>query len=104
MNRAYRIKKRARLTAIKSIAGCTDCGTHDPDVLEWDHLPDYVKTFNISQAIGHSKRDLAREMMKCEVVCANCHVKRTVRRRLSGEPSGPLLRLPLVSHHLTRCN
>jgi hypothetical protein len=59
---------------------CTDCGEADPVVLDFDHLRD--KEFEIASGIHYRawKKVLA-EMEKCEVVCANCHRRRTARRR-----------------------
>lgn len=58
---------------------CSDCGIDDIVVLEFDHLRD--KTANISSLIslGRSYAELDAEMAKCEVVCANCHRKRTAK-------------------------
>ena len=58
---------------------CTDCGERDPLVLEFDHVAD--KQFSI--ATGLLRRPwqaVLDEMAKCEVVCANCHRRRTVKR------------------------
>lgn len=59
---------------------CVDCGEADPLVLEFDHLGD--KKFNISEAIrGYRSMDaFLVELQKCEVVCANCHRRRTAVR------------------------
>jgi hypothetical protein len=58
---------------------CTDCGESDPIVLEFDHLGD--KVFNVSAGLRTHKWDtVLREIDKCEVVCANCHRRRTARR------------------------
>jgi hypothetical protein len=59
---------------------CVDCGESDPVVLEFDHLRD--KVANVS-AMASSKRPWAvilEEISKCEVVCANCHRRRTAQR------------------------
>jgi L-lysine 2,3-aminomutase len=59
---------------------CVDCGEDDIVVLEFDHLRD--KSANVS-AIMLQKNEWRRvleEMAKCEVVCANCHRRRTARR------------------------
>lgn len=59
---------------------CVDCGESDPVVLEFDHLRD--KKFNISKALrDRSWKSILAEMAKCEVVCANCHRRRTARTR-----------------------
>jgi hypothetical protein len=58
---------------------CVDCGESDPVVLEFDHLRD--KAFDIGRAMRDKNWDLIlQEIEKCEVVCANCHRKRTARR------------------------
>jgi transcription elongation factor Elf1 len=58
---------------------CLDCGESDPVVLEFDHLRD--KRASIS-ALRYeaSCRTLEKEILKCEVVCANCHRRRTASR------------------------
>jgi hypothetical protein len=59
---------------------CVDCGETDVLVLEFDHLRE--KSFNVSAGLrgGCSLEALFEEMAKCEVVCANCHRRRTARR------------------------
>jgi hypothetical protein len=58
---------------------CVDCGEDDVMVLEFDHLGD--KEFNISGGLrDRSLAALIAEMAKCEVVCANCHRRRTAIR------------------------
>ncbi len=59
---------------------CVDCGEKDPVVLEFDHLRD--KSFAIGPQLSRrSWQSILDEMEKCEVVCANCHRRRTARRR-----------------------
>jgi hypothetical protein len=59
---------------------CVDCGEADPVVLEFDHLRD--KSFAIGPSLSRrSWESILEEMKKCEVVCANCHRRRTARRR-----------------------
>lgn len=58
---------------------CVDCGETDPIVLEFDHLQD--KKFAISAGIRNRNwADVLDEIAKCEVVCANCHRRRTIMR------------------------
>ena len=60
---------------------CMDCGNHDWEVLEFDHIDPKCKNENISQIMRRGSLSvLEQEMEKCEVVCANCHKKRTNRQ------------------------
>jgi hypothetical protein len=59
---------------------CVDCGEHDAVVLEFDHLGD--KSFDVGQSLPYrSWQSILDEIAKCDVVCANCHRRRTARRR-----------------------
>lgn len=63
--------------------GCVDCGESDPIVLQFDHLPEFEKKFNVGRAITGSTRSweaILEEIAKCDLVCANCHAKRTAER------------------------
>lgn len=66
----------------KKTQRCKDCGEADPIVLEFDHLETSEKKFNIGDCcrLGWSKETLKKEMSKCEVVCANCHRRRTAKQ------------------------
>ena len=58
---------------------CVDCGELDPLVLEFDHLGD--KKFDISRGLrDRNWQALLDEIAKCDVVCANCHRRRTALR------------------------
>jgi hypothetical protein len=58
---------------------CIDCGETDPVVLEFDHLGN--KAFAISDGIrGRKWESVLAEMEKCDVVCANCHRRRSMAR------------------------
>lgn len=57
---------------------CVDCGEPDPLVLEFDHLRD--KRFEIARGVRDKNwAELVSEIEKCEVVCANCHRRRTAK-------------------------
>ena len=58
---------------------CTDCGEADSVVLEFDHLRD--KAANIGRLMTGTWKRIAAEIEKCEVVCANCHRRRTYARQ-----------------------
>lgn len=59
---------------------CVDCGETDVVVLKFDHVG--KKEHNISNMLadGHSLENIQKEIKKCDVVCANCHKRRTYRR------------------------
>lgn len=67
------------LNAVKSFP-CTDCDvSYPPYVMQFDHVtgekkhtPATLKTWGWKTAIA--------EIMKCELVCANCHAERTHNR------------------------
>ncbi len=66
---------------------CPDCGGNFPPVLmDFDHVRG-TKRGIISRLSGGrmAKAKLLEEVAKCEVVCANCHRRRTLLRRLGLE-------------------
>ena len=70
---------RAFIVSYLRLHPCVDCGESDIVVLEFDHLRD--KTSNVSYLIstGEIPR-IKEEIAKCDVVCANCHRRRTSER------------------------
>jgi hypothetical protein len=75
---------------------CVDCGEVDPVVLEFDHVGPKRAEVSILVSRGVREPLLAAEIARCQVVCANCHRRRTARRgrwrRLEGETAGRPLR------------
>lgn len=70
------------IDSIKMDSGCVDCGFNKhPACLQFDHIPGRgEKLFAISSnKLGPIEKIIA-EIAKCEVVCANCHVLRTLER------------------------
>lgn len=50
--------------------------------MQWDHLPGYEKVNAVSNLVRYYRREVVlAELEKCELVCANCHVLRTLARR-----------------------
>lgn len=76
---------RAWMAELKHGIPCTDCGGMFPIfVMHWDHLPQFAKTGAISAMVASRTREVVlEELKKCELVCANCHVLRTVMRARS---------------------
>jgi hypothetical protein len=68
-----------RVREIKEQTPCTDCGVTYPHyILDFDHLED-DKTDGLSEMmhVGSSWGKIQAEIDKCEVVCSNCHRKRS---------------------------
>lgn len=66
---------------------CSDCGLCFPHyVMEWDHVPGRgEKKYNVGDFYGNRKvtaKTFVAELVKCDLVCANCHNTRTYKRRL----------------------
>lgn len=61
---------------------CKDCNqTFPPVCMDFDHLPQYKKSFNVSsQWKLLPTQKIIDEIAKCEVVCSNCHRIRTASR------------------------
>lgn len=61
---------------------CVDCGESDPMVLTFDHVTGRKK-MDISQMVnqGYSFDAIRNEIEKCEVRCANCHMRIEKQRR-----------------------
>jgi hypothetical protein len=75
--RAHFAKRRAYLDQLKTVP-CADCGqSYPPYIMDFDHVRG-VKRFNVSEFGRHiAAETLAKELAKCDVVCANCHRERT---------------------------
>lgn len=60
---------------------CVTCGEGDPIVLEFDHIDKKTKTRNISDFIrsSWSIKRIQQEMAKCQVMCGNCHRRKTAK-------------------------
>lgn len=74
---------RAYVVKILKAGACTDCGIADPAVLEFDHIG--PKTMEVGKLVREAYRleRLVAEIANCELVCANCHRRRTRRRARS---------------------
>ncbi len=73
--------RRAFLDWIKT-RPCLDC-KHEfpPCAMDFDHVRG-EKKFNVGQRMAYvSAEDLQAEIMKCDVVCANCHRVRSFGRK-----------------------
>lgn len=58
---------------------CVDCGEKDIIVLQFDHLTDKKGSISKMIASGIGWNRIYIEINKCQVVCANCHTRRTAK-------------------------
>lgn len=74
-------ERQAQLREFLASHSCLDCDEADPRVLEFDHVKGDKKA-NISQMVNWCKpwEEILEEIGKCEVVCRNCHRRRTAKR------------------------
>jgi transposase-like protein len=77
-----RTKMRKNLATIKESFGCKDCGKDFPYyVLDFDHVIG-TKVHDLSfMCRWYTMEEINEEVKKCEIVCANCHRKRTHERK-----------------------
>ena len=76
---ALALERAVLIVGILRKRPCADCDETDPIVLEFDHLGD--KTFDVAKGLrDHSWQAVLDEIAKCDVVCANCHRRRTAKR------------------------
>ena len=74
-------QNRQRLLDYLQVHPCCDCGESDPVVLQFDHLGTDKAGLVCRMVIeGFSWQTVVAEIAKCDVVCANCHFRRTARR------------------------
>ncbi len=77
---ATQMRRRARLRAwldeYKKSRPCVRCGFNDFRALEFHHRDKAEKDFNVAEMVGQgwSVAAMKREIAKCIVLCANCHL------------------------------
>ena len=76
-----RERNRGLIAAYVATHHCVDCGESDPVVLDFDHVRG-EKRRNVSKMVAShfSEKSILAEIEKCDVVCANCHRRRTAKR------------------------
>ena len=83
-HRKYVEKKKALVLKYLKGHPCVDCGEDDPVVLHFDHVRgdkvDYIANMVWFNGVG----SLEAEIEKCEIRCANCHIRRHDRERKLG--------------------
>lgn len=65
-------------------AGCADCGgVFPPCAMDFDHVRG-TKWRGVGEIVCRNPVKVLEEIAKCDVVCANCHRVRTMKRRRRG--------------------
>lgn len=79
---------------------CVKCGTTEK--LEFDHIDPGTMSFRISGSnLERSERALIGELKKCQLLCAPCHLKKSIRERGGSEPTHGSL--GMYTNHKCRC-
>lgn len=71
---AYYHKRKAEY--VELLGGkCVKCGAaHD---LEFDHVESSSKSFTLTKFMNFSKKKALEELKKCQLLCRECHKKKT---------------------------
>jgi hypothetical protein len=78
----FTTQRRNIIQAYKLNKGCAICGYNKhPAALDFDHLEQETKSFNISQDPKRKWEDTIKEIEKCRVLCRNCHAVETVENK-----------------------
>jgi exonuclease VII large subunit len=70
-------KNREKVRELKREIGCQVCGETDHRVLQFHHTDPTLKEMSVSKLLqkGYSFSRIEKEIKKCEIVCANCHIR-----------------------------
>jgi hypothetical protein len=87
--KSRRSSKRQFLKDTKELnSTCPGCKVTYPwYTLDFDHLPQYKKSFNLSSSGLRDKtiEEIKSEMSKCQIICSNCHRYVTEMRTKEGK-------------------
>lgn len=81
-NRKIKAERRRWIMEYLAQHPCTQCGEDDPVVLDFHHKSRRRKVQTVSNLISRLVpwEQVLAEIKKCEVLCANCHRRRTARQ------------------------
>lgn len=79
----HRIKIRFLVYEYLLLHPCVKCGESDPVVLEFDHLSDKFKEVSRMLSGHYGWEKVLLEISKCQVLCANCHRRKTYMEKKS---------------------
>lgn len=80
----FRKAQRERKAAMVEMMGgaCEDCGfdlTAFPMCADFDHVDPTDKLFAVSAGLTKTANMIVEELLKCRLLCANCHRVRTAK-------------------------
>jgi hypothetical protein len=79
------VEYRSWMETLKK-APCSDCHkTFPPEAMDYDHVFG-AKDTQITDMWSWGREKVVAELAKCQLVCANCHRKRTVQRLRASQP------------------
>ena len=83
--RRYEKIARRTIYELKLSNPCVECGEGDPRVLDFDHIISEDKSHNVANMVknGYSVKSILKEVEKCQILCANCHQKKTLEENNS---------------------
>ena len=74
--RTFKRREQQRAIAIDYCGGkCSNCKNNDYDVLTFHHRDPKEKKFNLCNSWQKKWEVLKEEIEKCDLMCANCHMK-----------------------------
>lgn len=80
-NKQHRKQNALRLVEFLRGKGCSKCGETDLRVLDFDHRDRETKRHGIAKMINTQHwNSILKEIEKCDILCANCHRKRTAKQ------------------------
>ena len=71
-------RNRDYLWSVLENSACIECNNSDVRVLQFDHVDPSTKSFDVATMLTYySIENIVKEIEKCVVRCANCHIIRT---------------------------
>lgn len=91
-----RLVRTQRLVLAMRMLGdrCARCGHRDRNALQFDHVNPEEKELTIAAVLSHRWARVKRELAKCQLLCANCHL---VKSRMEASHSAALELIDLNS-------
>lgn len=76
-----REERRLKILEFLKNKGCACCNEKDPVVMEFDHIDETTKEMCVSEMVSlcFSWEKIKAEIDKCQILCANCHRRKTAK-------------------------